>query len=595
MTPAADWSSAAGTARVYDDAARGWRHFADPVCTYAAHTPGAVAETLQAVERAVRERGLWAVGFVTYEAAPVFDPAFRVRDVPADLPLVWFGLYASAAPVAEPSAVPDHQRQNLAWTPTVDRAAFGRAIGQIKRHIAAGDTYQVNYTFRLRAPFAGDAVALFRQMVSGRTPGFSACLDLGRWAICSASPELFVTRTGDTWLSRPMKGTIGRGLWPADDQAKADWLRASVKNQAENVMIVDMVRNDMGRLAVPGSVVVTRLFDVERHPTVWQLTSTVQCQAPCSIYAALQALFPPASITGAPKIRTMELIAELETTPRRIYTGALGFVTPDGRLQFNVAIRTVLIDRQVGCAEYGVGGGIVWDSEAGEEHEECVAKARVLSARQPAFQLLETLRWTPAEGYVLLDAHLRRLAASAAYFAFAVDSVAVRQALLAQAAGFPAVPMRVGLRVAADGAPTITVQPLTDLPQPYRVGLATAPIDSSDRFLYHKTTARQAYENAVRACPGFADVLLWNARGEITESTIANVVVDLDGRLVTPPVSCGLLAGTQREALLGAGEIAEQVIRREDLDRCRAVYLVNSVRGMWRVNLGGEQAFRSQA
>lgn len=576
----------ASTALVYDDAAHGWRACSNPVRTLAADRPETVAETLHAVESAVREQGLWAVGFVTYEAAPAFDPAFRVRaDSPGGLPLVWFGLYADAPPVAAPAGVPDRQRQELAWTPTVDRTAFDRSIGQIKRHIAAGDTYQVNFTFRLRAPFAGDAAALFRQMVTARTPGFSACLDLGRWVICSASPELFVTRTGEDWLSRPMKGTIGRGLGSADDQARADWLRASVKNQAENVMIVDMVRNDMGRLARPGSVAVTRLFDVERHPTVWQLTSTVTCQAPGGLAEAMRALFPPASITGAPKIRTMELIAELETTPRRIYTGALGFLAPDGRLQFNVAIRTVLVDREAGWAEYGVGGGIVWDSEAAEEHAECVAKARVLSARQPEFQLLETLRWTPTEGYALLDAHLRRLAASAAYFAFTVDAAAVRQALLSQAAGFSATPMRVGLRVAADGASTVTAQPLRDLPQPYRVGLATAPVDAADRFLYHKTTVRQIYEQALHACPGCDDVLLWNARGEITESSIANVVVDLDGRRVTPPISCGLLAGTQREALLAAGELAEQVIRREDLDRCRAVYLVNSVRGMWPASL----------
>jgi para-aminobenzoate synthetase/4-amino-4-deoxychorismate lyase len=377
-----------------------------------------------------------------------------------------------------------------------------------------------------------------------------------------------------------MKGTAARGLWSAQDQQRAAALRASEKDRAENVMIVDMVRNDLGRVAEMGSVSVPKLFTVEQYPTVWQMTSTVVARTGASLAQLFGATFPPASITGAPKCRTMEIIAELETSPRRVYTGAVGFVAPDGRTQFNVAIRTVLIDRVRGEAEYGVGGGIVWDSDCDREAEECRTKSRILGFSRPPFELLESLLWRPGRGYYLLRRHLWRLRESARYFGFPVDLGQAREELDRLAAGLPAGRHKVRLLLSRQGTIRVEAAPVAANPaDPVAVALAREPVDPDDVFLYHKTTCRRVYEQAAKAHPGVADVILHNCRGEVTESTVANVVAEIDGRLCTPPVHCGLLPGTCREELLARGTIVERVITIEELLGSPAVYLVNSVRG----------------
>jgi para-aminobenzoate synthetase/4-amino-4-deoxychorismate lyase len=390
-----------------------------------------------------------------------------------------------------------------------------------------------------------------------------------------------------------MKGTAPRGLWSLQDLARAAQLRRSAKTRAENLMIVDMVRNDLGRIAVPGSVRVSGLFAVEQYETVWQMTSTVEASTAARLPDILRALFPCASVTGAPKVRTMQIIAELEQSPRGIYTGCMGYLAPDGRAQFNVAIRTAHIDRELERAEYGVGGGILWGSSARREFDECLTKARVLGGGAPSFELLETLLWEPGSGYALLDGHLRRLGASARYFAFDVDAAAVKRRLLADAAAFPRRPRRVRLLVSRTGsvrletqdcaAGTLTLHPPAargpGAPAAWRVRLAPEPVRAEDRFLYHKTTRRDVYERARASCPDCDDVILWNASGEVTESTIANIVTRSRGRLLTPPVSAGLLPGVFRERLLRRRVIAEAPIVRADLARSEAVYLINSVRG----------------
>jgi para-aminobenzoate synthetase / 4-amino-4-deoxychorismate lyase len=354
-----------------------------------------------------------------------------------------------------------------------------------------------------------------------------------------------------------------------------------------------MVRNDVGRVAVPGSVRVPEMFRVEQYPTVWQMTSTVTCTTHAGIVPILAALFPAASITGAPKARTMEIIAELEERPRQIYTGTIGYLAPGRRALFNVAIRTVLVDRAHDMAEYGVGGGILWDSTDAAELQECAEKARILTARQPEFQLLETLRWTEDGGYFLLDEHLDRLRRSAEYFAFHFDAKATRRKLLAKAAKLGGGAHRVRLLVSRAGIVTIQTAPMGADPKsaaPRRVCLAAGPVDTANAFLYHKTTHRKVYEDALAACPGFDDVILWNAKGEVTESTVANVIVEVDGEQVTPPVSCGLLAGTCRARLLEGGKIREGIVTTERLRRCGHLYLANSVRGQWEVTLAAPPA-----
>jgi para-aminobenzoate synthetase/4-amino-4-deoxychorismate lyase len=365
-------------------------------------------------------------------------------------------------------------------------------------------------------------------------------------------------------------------------------LRASEKEQAENVMIVDMVRHDLGRVAETGSVKVPRLFEVEKYPTLWQMTSTIEARTSATLSNVFRALFPPASITGAPKVRTMQIIAQIETSPRRVYTGTIGFIAPGRRHQFNVAIRTLLWNRQTRQAEYGVGSGITWGSQPEAEWQECRVKTRILDARVPAFSLLETMLWTPEDGCALLDRHLERLAQSAVYFGFAVDLPAVRLELERLAARVARTRQKVRLLVSKEGRITLEAEalPAAD-PAPQRVVVAPGPADSSNPFRYHKTTNRGLYEAARAACPGYADVLLLNERVEVTESTIANVAVEIEGKLCTPPVECGLLPGTLRADLLERGTLIERCISVEDVLRSPGVFLLNSVRGMYRVQVVG--------
>jgi para-aminobenzoate synthetase/4-amino-4-deoxychorismate lyase len=465
------------------------------------------------------------------------------------------------------------------WHPTLTRGEYARALCAIHEAIGAGEVYQVNFSFRLRAPFSGDLLPLFWQLYERQPVPYAAYLDTGAHAIASLSPELFFALDGERITTRPMKGTAPRGLTLADDLQQAERLTQCPKNRAENLMIVDMARNDLGRIARIGSVRVPRLFEAERYATLWQMTSTVVACTDAPLPEIFRALFPAASITGAPKIRATHVIHALERAPRGVYTGAIGVVLPNRRAQFNVAIRTLHYDKAAGQLVYGVGSGVVWDSEQVAEYEECLTKAQVLFAPRPAFELLETLLWRRGRGYFLLEAHLKRLRDSADYFGFAVDADAVRCQLLTVAERFTAPRYRVRLRVNRHGEAQVEYAPLSPERRVWRVALAREPVNPREVFLYHKTTYRQVYERARAARPDCDDVILWNTRGEITESTLANVVVRLDRRYYTPPVECGLLAGVYRGHLLQRGLLRERVLTPDDLRRAEAVYLINSVRG----------------
>jgi para-aminobenzoate synthetase/4-amino-4-deoxychorismate lyase len=415
---------------------------------------------------------------------------------------------------------------------------------------------------------------------------YAAYLDIGPFVICSASPELFFQLNDRDLIARPMKGTIERGRTLVEDNEKANWLQKSEKNRAENVMIVDMIRNDLGRVSAVGSVEVTSLFDVERYPTLWQMTSTVRGKSKAPLVEVLQALFPCASITGAPKVRTMQIIASLETEPRGLYTGCIGYLAPGRQAQFNVAIRTVQIDMANNQAEYGVGGGIVWDSSTSSEYEECQTKARILFDKQPEFQLLESLLWSPTQGYLLLDEHLQRMADSADYFGFRADLGLIRRKLIETSDCLPRQPHKIRLLLNRDGSNIVEAEFLEPIDGGHKtVSLALEPIDPENVFLYHKTTYRKIYEQARAGHPASDDVLLWNNRGELTEATTANIVMRLHGELVTPPVDSGLLAGTYRAKLLANGEIREQVLSLDDLNYFDELYLINSVRKWSKVRM----------
>lgn len=553
---------------------------------YTAHSIGDVRAVLARADEAAAE-GRWAAVMVAYEAAPAFDAALRTSAPAPDLPLVWVAVYDRADVLAPPAATSATGTSALDAHATVACDEYVRRVGIVQERIREGLTYQANLTFPLEAPVPADPTALYASLRDAQQAAYCASLDMGRFLILSFSPELFFERTGAQLHLRPMKGTAPRGRWHDEDLAVAAQLRDSAKARAENVMIVDLLRNDAGRLARPGSVRTPHLFTLERYPTLWQLTSSVEAEIPArtTIVDIFAALFPCGSVTGAPKISTTALLAALEARPRGVYTGAIGLVRPGGDCTFSVAIRTVVVDRESGTCTLGVGAGITADSHAEEEYRECVLKGTFATATSPLahppFSLLETMRLQ--DGIVSrLERHLRRIRASADYFGHDWDDARVTEAITrardAHAGGL----WRLRLLIDASGAPTVTCSAHEDAPgRRWRVALAETPIDDQSPFLFNKTTARDVYDAARRQRPDVDDVLLWNVRGEMTESTIANVVVELDGARVTPPITCGLLGGIAREEALVRGEITERVITRADLARASRVWLLNSLRG-WR-------------
>jgi para-aminobenzoate synthetase/4-amino-4-deoxychorismate lyase len=525
-----------------------------------------VISVLEFAEREARAGSHVAV-MLSYEAAPVFDPAF-VTHPPSDFPLAW------AAVLADTDGGELGSYSSTAWTPLVMRDEYDQSVSRIRELIAAGETYQVNYTFPLTSTFNGDAFAWYRDLCVAQGAQYSAYLDLGRYKVLCLSPELFFERRGDHVFTRPMKGTVRRGRWPAEDRELAEWLRYSAKDRAENVMIVDLLRNDLGKVSIPGSVHVSSLFDLERFETVWQMTSTVEAtlREGTTLVDLMRALFPCGSITGAPKIRTMQIIRELELFPRGAYTGAIGFLKPGGDCVFNVAIRTVVIDTESEFATFGVGGGVTIDSTAEREYEECLVKSRFLHSQPEDFQLFESILLEDGE-YFLLAEHLHRLKESAQYFGFETRINADWERI---AIAKPRGSFKVRVMLWKDGRVETQVTPIELLGEVKQVMLATEPVDSSDRFLFHKTTRRR----------GGDDVIFWNERGEVTESSIANLVVPLDGALFTPPIECGLLPGVFRNHLLTRGEIKERVITIEEFQDAHEFFLINSIRKWIRIIRG---------
>ena len=555
------------------DQGRRWLEFRDPVAHFVATELSDVGATIDAVE-AEAKRGLWLVGFLSYDAAPAFDDALCSLRDPA-VPLAAFAAFEEPHPSRGPAG---RAFSTTAWTPNPEQPTFEAAVKSIRELIAAGDTYQVNYTLRLHSDFSGDPEGLFAALCRAQRADHLAFLDFGTVAVCSASPEQLISRRNTTVVTRPMKGTRPRHPDPMIDRELANELVRSEKDRAENTMIVDMARNDLGRVADIGSVRVAKLHTVESYPTVHQMTSTVTAETNASLRELLAATFPGASITGAPKVAASRIIAELETEPRGIYTGSVGVVEPGGDAEFNIAIRTAWIDQRIGHAVYGIGGGIVWDSQPTAEWHEAHDKARVLHRATRPFRLLETLAWEPGAGPILLDRHLVRLTACAEHFGFDMDPGEVRRRLDAIRADTT---QRVRILVSADGAIEVQVAEMSPpAANPvWRIAVDTMPVSTEDEFLRFKTTRRDRYEQALARHRNADDVLLWNERGELTETTIANLVLELDGIAITPAESSGLLPGTLRAELLANRRIQEAIVTIEDLDRADSVWLINSVRG----------------
>jgi para-aminobenzoate synthetase / 4-amino-4-deoxychorismate lyase len=548
-----------------------------------ADTPEQVAGALAKVEQAVA-RGRHAAGFVSYEAASGLNPDLPVMDT-GPLPLVWFGVFAeridcSGETIVDTTGDCQVSKPGLA----IGDCDYIHAVDTIREAIARGETYQVNFTTRQRFSIDGDPFTLYRRMCRNQQAPFCAWLDIGTHRILSASPELFFALDGERLTMKPMKGTAPRRPQADDDRRQREWLSASAKDRAENLMIVDLVRNDLARIAETGSVQVPALFDVETFPTVHQMTSTVtsQVRPEVGLSDIFRALFPCGSITGAPKRRTMAIIRELEGQPRGVYCGAIGYVSPGREAVFSVAIRTAVVDAVTGAAEIGIGSGITWDSDPAAELRECLDKGAFLTRDCSAFGLIESLR-LDGHGYLLLERHLQRMAGSAAYFGFSFDADALRERLYALAEGLTGA-HKVRVLLAADGGMTLDTQPLATIDKAVPsavIAVSRQRVDSSDPFRYHKTTRRELYDDQLRAHPGCYDCIFLNERDEVTEGSYNTVVIALGGELLTPALDCGLLPGVLREELLEVGAVREAILTLDDLRSADTIWLVNSVRG-WR-------------
>ncbi len=569
---------------LYHPADNKWLHFTNPLEIIQTGNINKVVPKLKQVEDIVSKKQHYAAGFISYEAAPAFDESFKTHP-PNLFPLIWFGIFEKPKTIKLPT--PKYNTTKIDdWYPTIDRGKYNQLFSRVKHYLRQGDTYQVNLTFRQYADYSEDGWPLFLNM--GRDAPYAAYIDMADFTICSASPELFFTLRNGQIISRPMKGTAPRGRTNEEDQSCKNQLYNSCKDRAENVMIVDMIRNDIGKISDHGTIKVADMFRIEKYPTVWQMTSTVMGLTNASVTQILTALFPCASITGAPKIKTMEIIAELEDSPRRIYTGAIGYLAPEKEAQFSVAIRTALIDKKKNLIEYGTGGGIVWDSNKETEYQETILKTRVISssASDRIFSLFETILWTPENGYFLLKYHLNRLLNSAQYFDFNIKKKDLQKELQQLTASFGSQQYKVKILLSKSGKIKCEFESLilTDNSSPIKVKFAKKPVDSSNPFLFHKTTNRSVYDTALAEFPDYEDVLLWNEKGEITETSIANVVIPIDDQLFTPPVSCGLLNGTFRAFLIENNKIAERIIYKKEIEEIREIYLINSVR-KWRNGL----------
>jgi para-aminobenzoate synthetase/4-amino-4-deoxychorismate lyase len=547
-----------------------------PRATLVAHALHEVRGVLDAVEAAARA-GAWVVGQLRYEAAPAFDAALRTHA--ADGPLAWFAVFD--APQPWDGRLPPGEA-TARWEQAIARPAFDAAIARIRGAIGAGECYQVNFTAPLAGAWDGDALALFAALRRAQPGGYGAFLDMGEEKTLSVSPELFFDWRGGSLLARPMKGTAPRGATPEEDAAQAEQLRASPKERAENVMIVDLLRNDLSRIAEPHSVRVPRLFHAEALPTVWQMTSDVEARtrAGTTLAGVFAALFPCGSVTGAPKVRAMQVIQELEAAPRGVYCGAVGVVRPDGAggvaATFNVPIRTVALrGAQARC---GIGSGITWGSEAGAEWREWAAKRAFVERASAPFDLLETLGLH--EGALRHRAdHLARMAAAAAHFGVPWDAARVQACLDALCAAHPTGAWRVRLLLDAQGRPRAEAFALQPTPGPVLLTLAARPFaEAHGEFTRHKTT-RRAHYAAFAPAPGVFDTVLYNEAGEITESTFGNIAALLDGRWITPPLACGLLPGVGRAVALREGRVQEGLLRVADVPRVERWAFVNSLRG----------------
>jgi para-aminobenzoate synthetase/4-amino-4-deoxychorismate lyase len=527
------------------------------------------------------KKGYWLCGYFAYEFGYCLEPALKALSQKNNFALAWLGvskkprLIHNANVTVKPCQV-DYTIDNI--HPNINQDQYSESIQKIKYYLEQGLTYQVNYTFKIKFKFCGSIPKLYLHLRDSQPTPYAALIDTGLDQFISLSPELFFRIKGKKIITRPMKGTIERGKTMDEDKKACAFLRESQKMQAENVMIVDLLRNDLGRISK--KVRVPKIFEVEKYRTLHQMTSTIQAKLrpDLSLKDIFSSLFPSGSVTGAPKIKTMEIIKKLEKEPRGIYTGSIGYISPDRDACFNVAIRTIHLKGQKG--ELGVGGGIVYDSLENSEYDEAMLKAKFFMQRNVRLSLIESILWADGK-YYLLDLHLARLKSSCDYFSIPLDIKRLKRKIIKEA---PDKDDKFKVRIQVDMAAQIIIEkiPLDKTPQSPKVKISSIRINPKDYLLYHKTTQRDLYdlELAKAKKEGFFEVIFLNTRGELTEGSITNLFIEKDKQLYTPVLSSGLLPGVLRQHLIEKGQVKEKVLYREDLTAADRVYIGNSVRGL---------------
>jgi para-aminobenzoate synthetase/4-amino-4-deoxychorismate lyase len=551
---------------------------------------GEVAALLEEAERA-SAAGEHLAGFLSYELGLAFEERLLpLLPEETEFPLFWLGTYGAPVEMDRLAAwrwLKERASRELVRVDnmkfSMSRGGYGGAFKRVMDYIHAGDVYQINLTMHANFRLDGDPAALYRDLCRSQPVAHGAFIATGEHHVLSLSPELFIENRGGRIVTRPMKGTAPRGLTSADDEAIKKALLSDEKSRAENLMIVDLLRNDVGRIAKMGSVKVEKLFSIETYRSLHQMTSTIAADLKPGLKLGeiLRALFPCGSVTGAPKIRAMQIINEVENGPRGLYTGSIGHVAPGGDFSFNVAIRTAVVGAN-GKGEIGIGGGIVADSKKEAEYNECLLKLDFFRQAVEPPGLIETMLWAEDE-FWLLPRHLKRLEASAAHFGYHFECEKV-MAALEQAVAGKCGPLRVRLVLSPGGGISAGAVPLPPIKR-FRFMLADDRMDSGDPLLRHKTTRRAIYDKPreeAQKFHGADEVIFRNERGELTEGSFTNLFIEKNGELLTPALSCGLLPGTLREQLLQRGEAREAVLTLRDLETADKIFLGNSVRGLIR-------------
>lgn len=568
------------------------KRFSRAISVVVAETEQEVGPAFGAIE-AARAAGRYLAGYFAYELGYVLEPRLRpLLPSKRDVPLLWFGVFDACETLKEEAAA-DFLNSHLEgqvytgplrheWEQDEYTVKFQKARALIE----AGDIYQTNLSLRSRFASIGDAATLYARLREYSKVAHGAYLHDGARHILSLSPELFFSISSDGKIvAKPMKGTAPRSKEPIEDDTFRRMLQNSAKDRAENLMIVDLLRNDLGRVGVTGSVEVEDLFNVESYPTVHQMVSTVRAQMKpaVSVDELMRAIFPCGSVTGAPKIRAMEVIRDLEESPRGIYCGAIGYFAPDGTASFNVAIRTITISD--GCGELGIGGAIVHDSGAASEYDECLLKARYFEISRRPVELLETLRFSPNEGFIRLELHLDRMQRSAGAFSIPFDASRARTALSNCVADFRS-ELRVRLALSEEGEFACTASDLPPKKEPFwRFAISESRVSSQNALLHHKTSWRGFYDTALDSYPNCDEVVFLNEHGRLTEGCRTNLFIRRGGRLVTPREKDGLLPGCLRRELIDKGLCEESEIYLDDLRTANDLFLGNSLRGLIRAVL----------